>query len=234
MRAFCRPLSKILAGGCLWLLLSASDIAAQPPAAGPERFAAEIAKFEAADEKSPPQPGGNLFIGSSSIRMWDLPQSFPGVPCVNRGFGGSTWPDVLHYADRILAKHTPDVIVVYCGDNDMGRGRTAEQIAADYREFVTRVHKKLPETKIVWVPIKPSGKRWALREVAQQANALVLVSQKDQPLEASIDIWDAMLGADGLPRPELFKPDQLHMTMEGYALWDERLRPLLSTTAGRR
>jgi len=214
--------------GSLWAVLLSTCVFAQQTATGPQRFAAEIAKFEAADKASPPTAGGNLFIGSSSIRMWDLPESFPGVTCVNRGFGGSTWPDVLHFAERILAGHSPEVMVIYCGDNDVGTGRTAEQIVADYRQFVTLVRRQLPETKIVWIPIKPSGKRWALREVAQQANALVLAAQKDQPLETSIDIWDAMLGADGLPRAELYKADQLHLTPEGYALWNAQLRPLLA------
>jgi hypothetical protein len=39
----------------------------------------------------PPPRHGVLFIGSSSIRAWStLPEDFPSVPVINRGFGGST------------------------------------------------------------------------------------------------------------------------------------------------
>ena len=36
-----------------------------------------------------------------------------------------------------------------------------------------------------------------------------------------------MLGADGRPRPELFREDGLHMTPAGYALWTGIVRPLV-------
>jgi len=36
-----------------------------------------------------------------------------------------------------------------------------------------------------------------------------------------------MLGADGRPRPELFRADSLHMTPAGYAIWREALAPVL-------
>ena len=54
----------------------------------------DMQRFEAADAQSPPPRGGVLFIGSSSIRFWDtLAQDFPGVPVINRGFGGSELRD---------------------------------------------------------------------------------------------------------------------------------------------
>ena len=34
-----------------------------------------------------------------------------------------------------------------------------------------------------------------------------------------IDVFTPMLGADGRPRPELFRGDRLHMNDEGYRLW---------------
>jgi hypothetical protein len=43
----------------------------------------------------PPPKGGIIFTGSSSIRMWtSLKEDFPGLPVLNRGFGGSMIPEV--------------------------------------------------------------------------------------------------------------------------------------------
>ena len=39
-----------------------------------EKWGKDIAKFEAADEKSAPPMGAYLFTGSSSVRLWDLPE----------------------------------------------------------------------------------------------------------------------------------------------------------------
>src|SRR5437763_4245357 len=63
-----------------------------------DRFAQEIDAFDAADRAAPPAAGGIVFVGSSTIRLWaSLVDDFPGLPVLNRGFGGSTFPEALHY-----------------------------------------------------------------------------------------------------------------------------------------
>jgi hypothetical protein len=97
----------------------------EPSALDPARFEAEIRAFEAADRTSPPPFGGIVFIGSSSIKNWtDVAADFPGVPVLNRGFGGSTLADVVYYADRILLPYRPRLVVLYAGDNNLASGRT--------------------------------------------------------------------------------------------------------------
>ena len=58
-------------------------------------------------------------VGSSSIRLWKLDTWFPKLSAVNRGFGGSEISDVNYFADRIVFRHKPRVIVFYAGDNDI-------------------------------------------------------------------------------------------------------------------
>ncbi len=196
-------------------------------AANEDRWEATIRKFEASDKESPPLPGGNLFVGSSSIVKWDLAGAFPDVLCVNRGFGGSKLPDVLKYVERIVTPHKPAVVVLYCGDNDIGSKRTPEQVRDDYRSFVEQVRGILPEAKIVWISIKPSPKRWEFREQAQRANQLVRESQEGKPGEVYVDVWTPALSAAGEPQPELFVKDQLHLAPAGYAIWNAAVRPHL-------
>jgi lysophospholipase L1-like esterase len=42
-----------------------------------------------------------------------------------------------------------------------------------------------------------------------------------------IETSDMVLGADGKPRPELFRADKLHFRAAGYRLLAERVRPFL-------
>ncbi len=195
---------------------------------GAARWESDIAKFEAADKKRLPTPGGVLFIGSSSIRMWKtLAEDFPGTPVMNRGFGGSEVSDSLHFADRIVLPYKPRAILIYAGDNDIGHGKSAETVLADFQRFVAKVHAKLPETRIGFIAIKPSLKRWNLAGEMKRANALVeAYCAKDKRL-AYHDIWTPMLGKDGKPRPELFLKDGLHMTREGYQVWTKVIRPFV-------
>lgn len=226
-----------LSRGALWLIVGWLGIAplvaqGQTPEAKPDRWEAAIKEFETQDAAKPPVPGGNLFIGSSSIRLWRLAESFPGHPCVNRGFGGSQLPDSVRYAERIVLPHRPKVIVLYAGDNDLAAKRTPEQVRDAYVDFVAKIRKALPETKIVWVSIKPSPKRWAIHELGQQANALVKAAQQSDPNSVSVDVWTPFLGSDGTPRRELFVKDELHLSPAGYEIWATLVRPHLVKTAG--
>lgn len=191
-----------------------------PPTAA--AFEPEIAAFEAADQLHPPPRGGILFVGSSSIRFWSsLAADFPGLPVFNRGFGGSTLPDVNYFAPRIVLPYRPREIVLYAGDNDIAAGRTPEQVLADYSTFVHTVRSALPATRIVFLSIKPSPSRWELANQMRAANALVSRAIAGDSLATYVDVFTPMVGANGHPRPELFRDDSLHMTAEGYALWRE-------------
>lgn len=199
----------------------------RPPATA-AAFEPEIEAFEDADRGHKPAPGGIVFTGSSSIRFWsDLAADFPGEPVLNRGFGGSTIPDVTWFAPRIVFPYRPRLIVLYAGDNDIAAGHSPEQVLADYLEFVRDVRRTLPSTRIVFVSIKPSPSRWALAPQMRAANALIAQAIAHDSLAAYVDVFTPMLGANGHPRPELFRADSLHMTRAGYALWRTRLAPLV-------
>jgi GDSL-like lipase/acylhydrolase family protein len=114
--------------------------ATEAPALDPTRFEPEIRAFEAGDRAHPPPLGGVVFVGSSSIKNWtNVAADFPGVPVLNRGFGGSTLGDVVYYADRIVFPYRPRLVVLYAGDNDLTLGRTPDRVLGDYRAFVRRV-----------------------------------------------------------------------------------------------
>ena len=188
------------------------------------RFEPEIQRFETMDKAAPPTLGGVVFVGSSTFRLWpDLAGDFPGVPVLNRGFGGSTLPEVVAATPRIVLPHRPRLVVLYAGDNDLAEGRTTANVLADYHAFVALVRRKLPATRIVFVSIKPSPSRWALVDSMRVANRLVRDEIARDSLQLYVDLFTPMLGADGRPRPELFRDDSLHMTPAGYALWRERL-----------
>ncbi len=198
-----------------------------PAADAPNKWEADIVKFEKQDADMPPAKGGNLFVGSSSVRMWKLKDSFPNHVCINRGFGGSQLADVVQFVDRIVIPYEPKVIVLYAGDNDLAGKRTVEQVHADYLSFVEQVRAKLPMTKIVWVAIKPSVKRWAIRDKGLAANAAVRAEIEKGKGDVYIDIWQPMLGEDGMPRTELYLADGLHLTPAGYAVWNKLVEPHL-------
>jgi hypothetical protein len=105
--------------------------AQQPAVPDPNRWEATIQKFEAQDRVSPPPKGEIVFTGASSIVRWNLPESFPDLKVINRGFGGSEMADAARYASRIVAPYSPRIVVLYSGDNDIGRGVAPETVQAE-------------------------------------------------------------------------------------------------------
>ncbi len=133
--------------------------------------------------------------------------------------------DSIYFADRIILKHEPRVVVLYAGDNDLAKGKTPERVTSDFRQFVATIHKAQPDTKIVFIAIKPSIARWKLIDEVRAANSAVAeICSKNASLEF-VDIDTPMLGDDGKPRPELFLKDGLHMTKAGYEIWSDLVRP---------
>ncbi|MDB5171967.1 MAG: hypothetical protein JWN51_740 [Phycisphaerales bacterium] len=209
---------------CLWL--SAAVIRADDPKPAP--FENEIAAFEKADRDHAPPGEANLFVGSSSIRFWKtLAEDFPGVPVINRGFGGSQIADSTRYADRIVLPYHAKRIFLYAGDNDLAAGRTPGQVLADFKAFVEKVRGSQPQVAIYFLAIKPSPSRAKLLEKARESNRLVEAYAKEGKDLYYVDVFTPMLDADGKPRPELFGPDMLHMNRKGYELWTKLIAPLL-------
>ena len=235
MRAVAKvALVLALASACIACARTAAPATArEAPAAAPpapalrlDRSEGEIRAFETADRALMPAPGGIVFVGSSSIRLWrSLAADFAGLPVLNRGFGGSTLPEVNHYLPRAVLAYRPRMIVLYAGDNDIAIGRSPQQVAADYRTFVRLVRDSLPSARIVVIGIKPSPSRWRLIERQREANRLVREIVATDSLQTFVDVIPPMLGANGRPRPELFVADSLHMTPAGYVVWRAQVAP---------
>lgn len=190
-------------------------------------WAEAMAEFEQQDRKTPPPKGGIVFVGSSSIRGWDLSRSFPDLPVINRGFGGSEIIDSVNHVDLLVLRHQPRTVVFYAGDNDLAAGKTPKQVARDFKTFVARVHAALPATRVAFIGIKPSLLRWKLIGKGRQANALIRTYCERDDRLVFIDVDGPMLGWDEKPRKELLAADGLHLTPRGYELWTVLVRPLL-------
>jgi lysophospholipase L1-like esterase len=209
-------------------LISLLVLPALAPVAPADPWEPEIRRFEELDRQSPPKPGGILFIGSSSIRMWTgLADDFPSKQVINRGFGGSEIADATRFAGRIVTPYKPRMIVLYAGDNDLAEGRSPAQVLADFQAFVERVRQDLPAVKIAFVSIKPSLARRHLLDRMREANAAVRRYAASQKGVAFIDVFTPMLTKDGELRPELYQEDGLHLDRRGYDLWRSVIAPYL-------
>ena len=199
----------------------------------PARFEKDIAAFEAEDRASPPPPGAVVFVGSSSIRYWDTATAFPGVKTIKRGFGGSHVSDNIYFADRTIFAYKPRAVVFYAGDADVAAGKNADQIFADYKTFIAKVHSRLPGTPMVIIGIKPSPAHWEQMDAIRHTNTLVRTYVAGDRLVSFVDVVAALLGADGHPRPEFYSQNGLNLNDQGYAAWTRASRQAIEDVMGK-
>jgi lysophospholipase L1-like esterase len=205
----------------LGLCLAVAAFAAEPISPAHKRWQSSIAEFAKSDQAKRPEPGSVLFVGSSSIRLWQhLPEDFRSAPLVvNRGFGGSTMADVRYFARELVIQYRPRQVLVYAGDNDLAEGRSPAEVLESFRGFVEAVRAELPATRISYISIKPSPLRVELLPRVRETNQLLSEYVNGLPNASFIDVFTPMIDSEGRPRADLYGPDRLHMNAAGYALW---------------
>ena len=192
------------------------------------RWEKSIAAFEQSDRTKPPPQKALVFTGSSTILFWKtMTEDLPDHKVINRGFGGSQIVDATHFADRIIIPYKPKMVLIRSGGNDIFAGKSPAVVFQDFKDFVAKIHSKLPKTEVVYIALSPSVARWENADKEKSLNMMVLEFTKKNKHVKYLDDADISLGADGKPRPELFVADKLHLNAEGYKLFAARVRKFL-------
>lgn len=195
------------------------------------RFEPDFQKFAEADRAQPPKTGGILFVGSSIFRMWKtVAEQMAPLPVLNRAFGGSRTGDQLARFEQLVPPYAPQVVVYYCGSNDLKATPpdAPEEIFARFRGFSERVRAKFPTAHIVYVSSTRSPDRVARWEQIDHYNALVRAYCAATPRHTFIDLNPALVDANGHPRLDLYRDDKLHFHPPAYVAFTAILKPVLT------
>jgi len=195
----------------------------------PTRFQSAIDAFLEEDKLNPPPRQAILFIGSSIFRQWEsLKEQMAPLPVFNRAFGGSLTGEILFYMDKIVLPYEPAIIVYYCGSNDINAGEKAEAISGRFREFVARVHARLPAARVFFVSINRAPQKQDRWDVVDKANRQVRTYCLTDQRLGFIDVNPALFDRDGTPRLELYQEDKLHLTPQAYVEFAAIIRPIIA------
>jgi len=194
-------------------------------------FADEIRVFKHQDSISFPPKNGILFIGSSSIRLWDdLEHRFPGKPIIKRGVGGcELWQIVDYYTPYILFPYQPRKIFIYAGENDIAGGKSSAFVFDEFQKLFEMINKRLPDASVYFMSIKMSPSREKYFKEVAAANELIKNYLANKPNSAFIDVNSVIFKPyTSLPDSSLFKADYLHLNSKGYDKWQAVLEPLVN------
>jgi lysophospholipase L1-like esterase len=202
------------------LLFSQMRPVAADEAKRPDRWLKDMAAFDKRDAGTAPPKEALLFVGSSTIRLWDLKTSWPDDATINNGFGGSTLADSITHFKRLIPPYDARAVIVYAGDNDIKTGRSAGEVITDVKALYALIATAKPGLPVIFIGIKPSISRWSLWPEMKKVNEAVAALEGSLADFHYADVAAIMLPpGGGAPGAEWFKQDGLHLSPDGYAKW---------------
>lgn len=181
------------------------------------RYQAEVRRLVEQSRAITDQNIRTVLVGSSIFRLWKSAEDDlrPWSP-VNHGFGGSrTWELLAHLQELVIDFH-PEVVVIYCGSNDINAGEGAVGIADRTIEIFETLERSLPHVKTIYVSINRAPEKKDRWDVVDEANALIEAACEGRPDRWFVDVNEGLFADAGTPRYDLYLDDHLHFTAQAY------------------
>jgi alpha-N-arabinofuranosidase len=193
------------------------------------------------------------FLGDSITRRWgctdpqwaanleNWKQNFYGWNAANFGWGADAIQNMLwRIQNGELDGVNPKVIVILAGTNNVGNRPAAgddndEKVAdilAGLRALIDTCREKAPQAKIILTAIFPRNDNPAVLPEIQKINE-GLGKFADGNTIYYLNVNDKLAGPDGVLLDGM-TIDKLHLSVKGYQVWADGLRPLLTELLGPR
>lgn len=182
-------------------------------------------------ESLAPRAYKTIFLGNSLTEMFDLDYFFGKDSLANFGIVGDFSEGLLQRVNAVI-RMKPKNLFIEIGINDMIEQIPLEQICANYRELIKKIHDGSPDTRVFIqsnLPVyinRPSfltddrevnekvlKQNGNLRELAQETNAIY------------VDLYSAFKRSGYLN--DLLIEDGIHLTPKAYSVWKITVAPLL-------
>ncbi len=199
------------------------------PTTAPSKFAGEVGRFAASP---PPVPGGVLLVGSSTFKRWtNAVQDLSPLPITNRAFGGSQTSHQLMFFDQVVTPCHPQLIVWYCGSNDIKGKKDPQSVLKRTEEWLDKVKKLDPSTQVLLVSIHrcpQKRKDGQLQGVDAVNRGYEELSQRRKGV-FYVDVNPALESVTGESKAELYIEDGLHLNPSGYEKMATLVKPAIQS-----
>ncbi|MCY2975024.1 MAG: GDSL-type esterase/lipase family protein [Planctomycetota bacterium] len=184
-----------------------------------------------------------LLVGDSITQQWGSPldkgalndawmKHFAKLKTINIGIGGDKVQNVLWRIDHGgVAGIEPKAIVLMIGNNNMffAPETGVEAVVEGVKTCTANLRSRFPAADVVVVNILPAHQPGnAFYENITKTNAALDQLKLDRdPKIHKLDLTTDFLMPDGTLKQELYSSDKIHLSLSGYAIYAERLKPLL-------
>lgn len=168
-----------------------------------------------------------VFFGDSLTYRGDWQPLSKTLKIANRGIDGDRIDGLEARLDQVVALK-PKTLFLLVGINDLGE-RAPKEVCADYARLLDRIQQALPETRIYvqsLLPVRTDMRSLPDNRQLEQVNRSIRQMAEDRGMEY-IDLFFSMLDRPSWQLAYDYQLDGLHLSKEGYAVWQERIRPLI-------
>ena len=166
-----------------------------------------------------------LLLGHSLIEFGDWGRLLPGHTVTNLGRAGETTAGLLARLDETVRAHPKaDAVAVMSGTNDILSGD--DSFLHAYRTVARRLRRASPGVSILLHSLLPLSPDWVSPEAIAGVNADIARIGAETGVTV-LDLTDRFTARGGQPRAELYDPDGVHLSAEGYRVWAEALAEAL-------
>lgn len=212
--------------------LPAVDPLEQYRAAAVAQWEQAIQELEKLDQQQTDPERAILFVGSSSIRLWeDIQQDMAPYPVIRRGYGGAKFSDLAVFIDRLVKPHQFEAVVLFVANDISGQDddKLPEEVVRLFAYTVERIKQHAPETPVFLLAITPTPSRFAVWDQIERANTLLADYCEQHAGVSFIDTSERFLNAEKQPIADYFVEDRLHLNRSGYELWSTIIKDALKT-----
>lgn len=163
-----------------------------------------------------------LFMGSSSIRLWKtLKEDMNPIPAIQRGYGGASYSDLIHFTEAIVKPHNVSGIVIFVANDIRAQpdDKQPEEVLALFKEVIRLIRKHHSNVPVFSVAVTPTPSRWKAWPEIARANSLIETYCSETPHLYFIKTESKFLTPEQLPDSSLFVQDMLHQNEKGYEKW---------------
>ncbi|MEI6520172.1 MAG: GDSL-type esterase/lipase family protein [bacterium] len=166
-----------------------------------------------------------LLVGSSIFQAWfNVAEAVPEHELVNRAIGGTIteyWRDNLQ---SVMDEENPDVVMMYCGSNDICMDVPAEEIVNNIKICRSMISNFNPAIRFAYFSIIKAPQKEGKWELIDQLSEDIKMLLYDGDLFVELN---EIFFVDNSPVDEFFVEDRLHLTDEAYEKMVVLSKPLL-------
>lgn len=166
-----------------------------------------------------------LVLGSSIFEQYQrVGDLVPEYVVANCSLGGTTSEYWARTIEKILVRENPNVVMLYCGSNDLNGNTPDADIIAHVAQCSNYVHAIMPKVKYCYFGIMKAPQKTGNWERIHVINEAIKAKMKIGDL--FIDPNDIIF-KESAPRGHCFLDDGLHITQNGYAEITAYAKPII-------